>query len=62
MNLFTTLLNAAATSIVGGLVSDEFGPEAGYIARKLTGEALNGIESYDNSDDTYDFDLDLDLD
>ncbi|NES06399.1 MAG: hypothetical protein F6K22_28435 [Okeania sp. SIO2F4] len=62
MNFFTTLLNFAATSLVGGVVSEEFGPDAGYIARKATGLLLHEVENPDISDDTYDFDLDLDLD
>ncbi|MDJ0556740.1 MAG: hypothetical protein QNJ68_20310 [Microcoleaceae cyanobacterium MO_207.B10] len=61
MNFFTTLLNAAATSLVGGLVSDEFGRDAGRLASKATGFLLREVET-DISDDTYDFDLDLDLD
>ncbi|MGD1701785.1 hypothetical protein [Dapis sp. BLCC M229] len=62
MNFFTTLLNFAATSLVGGVVSEEFGPDAGRLASKATGLLLREVENADISDDTYDLDSDFYLD
>ncbi|GGA48226.1 hypothetical protein [Okeania sp. KiyG1] len=59
MNVLTSLFNWAASSVVGAVVTEVGGEEAGYIARKLTGAALNAAENADGSDDS---DVDFDFD
>ena len=60
MNFLTSLFNFAASSVVGAVVSEVGGPEAGYVARKVTGLALNAAENADGGDDSYDSDFDFD--